>query len=232
MSNLPSPTDIELLRASDQRLYSSLRRLDDATLGAASHLPGWTRGHVLAHLARNADALVNVLRGRPMYPVPASRESEIARDADRPRDAHLADLRAASDRLHAAFAAESADGWERTVVLRNGVTDRVGSLPFRRRAEVELHHVDLGVGYTLDDLPAEFTERELAVVAGRFERDPAVPTSIELRVDGGGVLHTGGPGEPSLVVSGTATALLGWLTGRTDGSGLTGNTPLPELPGL
>ncbi|MEV0474381.1 maleylpyruvate isomerase N-terminal domain-containing protein, partial [Streptomyces prunicolor] len=31
----------------------------NASVAEPSRLPGWSRGHVLAHLARNADALVN-----------------------------------------------------------------------------------------------------------------------------------------------------------------------------
>ena len=42
--------------------------------------------------------------------------------------------------------------------LRNGVTDSASRVPFRRWTEVELHHVDLGIGYELEDLPAEFVE--------------------------------------------------------------------------
>ena len=232
MSNIPPATDNALLQASSDRLVAAVSSLDDASLAAASRLPGWTRGHVVAHLARNADALLNVLRGGPMYADETVREADIERDAPRPHAVQLKDLRESVARLEAAFAAEDDAGWERTVELRNGVVDRAGSLPFRRRAEVELHHVDLGIGYTLDDLPADFVERELAVVAERFERHPQVADSVELRAEAGGVHHTGAPGEPAVVVTGTATALLGWVTGRTGGSGVSANTRLPVLPGL
>ena len=35
--------------------------LDEAALGAPSALPGWTRRHLLAHVAANADALGNLV---------------------------------------------------------------------------------------------------------------------------------------------------------------------------
>ena len=59
--------------------------------------------------------------------------------------------------------------------LRNGVTDSASRVPFRRWIEVELHHVDLGIGYELEDLPAEFVEREIDFLADRFAGHPEVP---------------------------------------------------------
>ena len=56
-----------------QRLLDTARAITDPDLRVPSMLPGWTRGHVLAHLARNADGMRNVLVGvrtgqnRPAY---------------------------------------------------------------------------------------------------------------------------------------------------------------------
>ena len=46
-----------------QRLLGSARVIAEPDLRAPSLLPGWTRAHVLAHLARSADAMRNVLIG-------------------------------------------------------------------------------------------------------------------------------------------------------------------------
>ena len=59
--------DLESVHAATERLLLAVAGWDDASVAEPSRLPGWSRGHVLAHLARNADALVNVLEGRPMY---------------------------------------------------------------------------------------------------------------------------------------------------------------------
>src|SRR5437867_2834331 len=59
--------DLASVRDASERLLTAIAKLDNAAVTESSRLPGWTRGHVLAHLARNADALVNVLEGRPMY---------------------------------------------------------------------------------------------------------------------------------------------------------------------
>jgi maleylpyruvate isomerase len=222
--------DLACVRDATERLLRAVAELDNASLAAPSRLPGWTRGHVLAHLARNADALVNVLEGRPMYASAEARNADIERDARRPLDAQLADLRESTARFQAAGDAPA--DWTRTVELRNGVTDSAARVPFRRWAEVELHHVDLGIGYELEDLPAEFVDREIDFLAERFAGHPEVP-STALVAGAGRTWTTGGAAEGGPVaVEGTAADLLGWLAGRRDGSGLTTNGPLPKLPPL
>ncbi|MEU3610457.1 maleylpyruvate isomerase family mycothiol-dependent enzyme [Streptomyces sp. NPDC035033] len=223
--------DLASLREATERLLTDAASWDNAAVAEPSRLPGWTRGHVLAHLARNADALVNVFEGRPMYASAETRDADIERDARRPLDVQLADVRATDERFRAATAAPG--DWSRTVELRNGVTDSASRVPFRRWVEVALHHVDLGCGYELEDLPEEFVEREIDFLAERFAGHPDVP-STGLRADDGRTWTTGGGAEGGPVaVSGPAPELLGWLAGRRDGSALkTEGGPLPQLPPL
>ncbi|MEU5185282.1 maleylpyruvate isomerase family mycothiol-dependent enzyme [Streptomyces longwoodensis] len=222
--------DLASVREATDRLLTAVAALDNAALAEPSRLPGWSRGHVLAHLARNADALVNVLEGRPMYASGDARDKDIERDAPRPAAVQLADLRESGARFQEAGAVPA--DWSRTVELRNGVTDSAARVPFRRWIEVELHHVDLGIGYELEDLPAEFTEREIDFLTQRFSGNPDVPPT---RVtDGTRAWSTGRAADaPEVTVTGPAADLLGWLAGRRDGSGLTATGgPLPTLPPL
>ncbi|MCX4232786.1 MULTISPECIES: maleylpyruvate isomerase family mycothiol-dependent enzyme [Streptomyces] len=226
--------DLASVRDATERLLTAVAALDNADVTEPSRLPGWSRGHVLAHLARNADALVNVLEGRPMYSSGEARDAEIERDAPHPLKTHLVDLRDSAARFQETGAAPA--DWSRTVELRNGVTDAAARVPFRRWIEVELHHVDLGIGYELEDLPAEFREREIAFLADRFAGHPEVPST---RVtDGTRAWSTGRGSEdaeksPEVTVTGPAPALLGWLAGRRAGSALrTEGGPLPVLPPL
>ncbi|MBC9724685.1 maleylpyruvate isomerase family mycothiol-dependent enzyme [Streptomyces sp. TRM68367] len=222
--------DLASVRDATERLLLAVGKLDNASVTEPSRLPGWSRGHVLAHIARNADALVNVLQGRPMYVSAEVRDADIERDATRPLDVHLADLRESTARFQEAGAAPA--DWSRTVELRNGVTDSAARVPFRRWAEVELHHVDLGIGYELEDLPEEFTQREIDFLADRFRGHPDVP-AVVIEEDDGHQIPTGRQdGEPR-TVSGRNADLLGWLAGRRDGSGLTvTGGALPGLPPL
>jgi maleylpyruvate isomerase len=223
--------DLASVRDATERLLSAAAELDNAAVTQQSRLPGWSRGHVLAHVALNADALINVLAGRPMYASADTRDSDIERDAPRPLDAQLADIRASAARFQEAGALPA--DWSRTVTLRNGVTDSASRVPFRRWIEVELHHVDLGIGYELEDLPQEFVEREIGFLAERFAGHPDVPPTR--LTDGTHAWRTGRgtEGAPEVTVTGPAPALLGWLAGRREGTGLTVDGGLlPALPPL
>ncbi|WP_225831473.1 maleylpyruvate isomerase family mycothiol-dependent enzyme [Streptomyces sp. NK08204] len=222
--------DLACVRDATERLLTAAAELDNASLAAPSRLPGWSRGHLLAHIARNADALVNVLQGRPMYASAEARNADIERDAPRPLDVQLADVRESAARFQEA-GAEPAD-WTRTVELRNGVTDSAARVPFRRWVEVDLHHVDLGVGYELEDLSGEFTEREIDFLTQRFFGNHDIPAT---RVtDGTRAWSTGREAaEPEVTVIGRPADLLGWLSGRRDGAELeVQGGALPKLPPL
>ncbi|MFG2191011.1 maleylpyruvate isomerase family mycothiol-dependent enzyme [Streptomyces sp. NPDC048639] len=243
--------DMAAVREATDRLLVTARGLDDAALREPSRLAGWSRGHVLAHVARNADALLNVLTAArtathvPMYASAESRTEDIERDAPRPLAAQIEDLASSAELFNSEAASLHPEAWQRTVELRNGVTDLAARVPFRRLIEVELHHVDLGVGCAVEDLPASFVDRDLEYVAGeRFAGRADVPALV-VRTDGGrswrtgrGAAGTGGAGEAgdtggATVVTGSPAALLGWLTGRSDGSGLdAGGSALPVLPPL
>ncbi|MFJ6441659.1 maleylpyruvate isomerase family mycothiol-dependent enzyme [Streptomyces sp. NPDC091649] len=223
--------DLGAVRGATERLLDAAGELDNASVAKASRLPGWTRGHVLAHLSRNADALGNVLRGLPMYASSETRDADIADGASRSAAEQLTDLRESAGRF-LAVAAEPAD-WSRTVTLRNGVTDSAARVPFRRWVELELHHVDLDVGYELEDLPAEFVTREIAFLTERFLGDQEVPATALTDRDGRTWSTGGGPPGALVTVQGSAVELLGWLCGRRDGSSLTvAGGPLPALPPL
>ncbi|MEV8592059.1 maleylpyruvate isomerase family mycothiol-dependent enzyme [Streptomyces sp. NPDC052012] len=223
--------DLASVQAATERLLTAVGTLDNAAVTQSSRLPGWTRGHVLAHLARNADALVNVLEGRPMYVSGEARDADIEAGAPRPLDVQLADVRDSAARFQEASRAPQ--DWSRTVELRNGITDRAARVPFRRWVEVELHHVDLGIGYELEDLPAEFTEREIDFLARRFSGHQDVPATNLVAEDGRSWTTGGGAEGGPVLVEGPAADLLGWLAGRRDGTGLRvkGGT-LPALPPL
>jgi maleylpyruvate isomerase len=222
--------DLASVRSATDRLLTGAAQLDEVALAEPSSLAGWTRGHVLAHLARNADALVNVLAGRPMYASATARDAEIERDAPRPPAVQLADVRDSAARFLDAAAAPA--DWSRTVHLRAGVTDTASRVPFRRLVEVELHHVDLRTGYQLEALPGDFTEQLIDYLARRFDGRAELPPTA-LADDAGRTWRTGGTAGGTVTVQGTAADLLGWLSGRRDGAALdVKGGALPVLPGL
>ncbi|MFE9689913.1 maleylpyruvate isomerase family mycothiol-dependent enzyme [Micromonospora sp. NPDC005806] len=219
------------------RLLRTVAAFDTADVPAASLLPGWTRGHVLTHLARNADGFVNLLTAArtgapvPMYASPAARATDIEAGADRSPDDLFDDLRRSADRFAAAVAAMPAEGWTATVETPRG--PRVAALlVWGRLREVEVHHVDLAAGYRPADWPEAFSHRLLHEVAADLADRPAAPPMV-LRFAGSGC-HELGIGEPdgAPTIAGPAPELAAWLIGRSAGEVLTvtPDGPLPTPP--
>jgi maleylpyruvate isomerase len=130
-------------------------------------LPGWTRGHVLAHLARGADAMRSLLIGardgqdRPAYASAGARAADIEQGASQPPADLAADVASAAMALRT-FAAQLPDpAWQYQVQVPGSAPFPAGQLLVRRLVEVELHHCDLGLAYRPADWPATFTELDL-----------------------------------------------------------------------
>lgn len=213
------------------RFLGTISDLTDDQARARSVLPGWSRGHVVTHVARNADALTNILHGaeageqRPMYESDEQRDNDIEAGAGRSAAELLADAVAACGRwvqaaneVHRAHLDASA--WR----LPGGETwpaYRVGAM---RWTEVEVHHADLRLGYTSQDWPAPF----VAHLMKRRHRELS-DDDVALRwraTDTGEEWATGDGPE----VSGASADLAWWLLGRGTGDGLAcSEGRLPEL---
>ncbi|MFJ9695733.1 maleylpyruvate isomerase family mycothiol-dependent enzyme [Kitasatospora sp. NPDC101183] len=211
------------------RLLATLAGMDPEAVAEPSGLPGWTRGHVLAHLARNADSLVNLLHGLPQYAGGEARDADIERDAPRPLDVHLADLRDSHARFAAAAAATTAEFWGSEVRHRSGYLFPAYEIPLKRLIELEFHHVDLAAGYTPAQWPEDFALAQFRRLADSLadEADlPAVSLSSSDTADRAVI----GSGTPSVTVNAPVRALAAWLSGRSDGTDLRADAPLPQLP--
>lgn len=149
-----------------RRLLVHLDGCEPVAADRPSRLPGWTVGHVLTHLARNADSHVRMLEGAErgdvvdQYPGGSEgREADIERGARRPWVELVDDVRRSIGRLEQAWGSHTRwDGEGRNA--RGGLVP-VGDLPFRRRREVEVHQVDLGLGYTTEDWPHDYVREDL-----------------------------------------------------------------------
>jgi len=202
------------LRAGTGLLISQLAALSDDRFSEPCALPGWTRAHLLTHLARNADAIRNLTRWAatgiesPMYPGGhAQREADIDADVARPAQVIRGDVVATADRLDRAFADLPDQAWSREVRTAQGQPIPASRIPWLRVREVWIHAVDLDTGLSFADFPSDLTAALIADVRQARTR----------------------PGAADLTaVTGPAPALLGWLAGRTDGAGLS-PLPLPEL---
>jgi maleylpyruvate isomerase len=230
------------------RLEATAAGVTDDQARAPSLLPGWTRGHVLAHLARNADGLRNLLiwartgARTPMYASQDARDEEIEADSGRP----AAELAAGLRRSGSAFALEAASlpagSWNVTVAGLSGPGHPAWFVLNRRLSEVEIHHVDLGLAYRPRDWPPRFVADELEKVAAQLADRDGVPALLLASEDTGQRFELGPAGDGQVAVSGPGWLLLAWLTGRDPGAGLTvrgGPEPAdgasalpPKLPNL
>jgi maleylpyruvate isomerase len=224
--------------AATASLLRTAARISDDQARAASLLPGWSRGHVLTHLARNADSLRNLLIWArtgietPQYPSPEAREQGIQAGAGRPAAELLGDIDESAATLAAEAQSLAAADWLARVGGIRGNSHPAWYTLRRRLNEVQIHHVDLDAGYGPEDWPEEFATDTLARTAGDFAR-PDCPAALLVSSDSGGA-HRIGPvqAEPATEISGPARQLLAWLIGRSDGAGLTAAPPgqLPSLP--
>jgi maleylpyruvate isomerase len=219
------------------RYLEALTVLDAAALAAPSVLPGWSRAHVVAHVSRNADAFSRVLgqaaAGEPasMYDAQGSRDHDIERTVEElDRDGLVADAHASARRLEEACRTCDADPGAPYTRLPDGEERfALRTVGPRRRAEVEIHHADLGAGYGPDDWPSDFSAAMVRQRVTELAASPGGPPPMVLRAtDVEGRWRLGVEEGPE--VRGTVGHLAWWLVGRGGGQGLTcGTGPLPEV---
>jgi maleylpyruvate isomerase len=170
--------DVEGCRLAHRRLCAALEEMADADVVGSSLLPEWTVAHVLTHLARNAEAMVRRIEaarsGKTVNQYqggPKGRALEIDAGATRPARDIISDVVAWSNRLDSIFASLPNDAWALPVRTVAGDEHPVSLLPFRRWREVEIHHVDLNIGFGPSDWSDELVERALPrLIAGLQSR--------------------------------------------------------------
>jgi maleylpyruvate isomerase len=159
----------DLLAATEAHrvLEPSLAGLSEQQVRQASLLPNWTVGHVLTHIARNADGFRRMLEGAlrgevaEMYPGGLDRRNaDIEAGAGRTAEAIVDDVRVSAARLELAFDAMNDDAWDREGSAPFGTITMI-DIPFRRCREVHVHHADLGLGYAWRDWPTAYVRVEL-----------------------------------------------------------------------
>jgi len=224
------------LQAGTELLTSTVAELPDDALAGPSLLPGWTRAYVVGHLARNADALLNLLRWArtgvetPMYPDQASRERDIERSAGQPPAALRADLQDGIDRLADGFRTMPAEAWQHTVRTNSGRLVPAAEVPWMRVREVWVHAIDLAGRAGFGDVPLDLGVALLAdafFFAARHPEPPAVrvqASDAELATSLGGDRA----GEQPVEVRARVRELLPWALGRR--RLLPAGTDWPELP--
>lgn len=208
--------------------------LQDADVRDASRLPGWSRGHVLAHVAGVAEAMERQLQYAAdgetvdLYDGGSDgRNRAIEEGAVRSAEQHRQQLDTTLSNALSAFRDLQESGWRTPISYRGGVV-RDGGLALWR--ELVIHGTDLGTGGEADDWSPQFCEHLFGFLSAR------VPSGVRLRIQPIGMASRVLAGVPlasgsalngstalmdgSIIsVNGMATDIAAWLAGRTPNLG-------------
>ena len=201
---------------SHQRLLQSLDSLTDDQCREPSALPGWTRGHVLSHLARNAESHVHVLQcaargevGEQYVGGARARKEGIESHANDSAELLVNAVRKSIYALEGQWAATNSEGWQGHGVNSAGASIAMSDIVFLRWREVEVHHADLALAFTFADWNSTYVRYELdrQVMMWRASK-PMGLTPV-----------------PKIALQLSPNERLAWFLGRTEVEGL------PKVPG-
>ncbi|MFE7214080.1 maleylpyruvate isomerase N-terminal domain-containing protein [Streptomyces sp. NPDC001698] len=161
-------------RTGTELMLDAVAGLGEADFSAPSVLPEWTRGHLVAHVAANADALCNLVHWAatgeetPMYASAEERAAGIAKGPTLPADELRSWLTGSAHRLAEGLDGLTDEQWRHQVVTAQGRTVPATELPWMRAREVCVHAVDLGTGVvTFADLPKGFLTALIAEISAK-----------------------------------------------------------------
>ena len=175
MSSDPAPEwdpgDLTGLDVSTQAFTRTVDALTPEELAGPSLLPGWTRAHVVAHVALHGFGVAGVIdglvHGRPvaMYESDEQRAAQIDElaqvEPSELREQYLAATTTFADAVESMHDEHWQGHFDR---LPGGPSWPMVSVVPTRRREVEVHHADLATSYTRADWPDDFVAELLDVV--------------------------------------------------------------------
>ncbi len=214
-------------------VFLAAATLDDASMAEPSLLPGWTRKHLIAHVAGNAEALGRLLTWAatgvetPMYTSREQRDADIESGSARSATELLDWARSSAEVFAEQADALDDDAWD--ALVRNGQGQQVAAsvIPWLRARELYLHAADLGTTVTFADLPHDLLVAVCDGVAAQRAGDDS-PAVRLVATDGSGSwdLHT----DLDLTeVHAPLAELAAYLTGRPHQARLVSGEPAPEL---
>ncbi|GLZ48971.1 hypothetical protein Acsp06_51560 [Actinomycetospora sp. NBRC 106375] len=233
MKDLRSLTsDLNVLQRETGMAMATIASLTDDELARPTHCEGWTRAHLIAHLALDADAMTNLVTWAVTGQETLAYASREERDTDIEATATLSapelvtTLEQADGRLLAAFRS-----------LRNGVQVEtvptlfsgdvaVFSLPARRTTEVVVHHDDLDTTWEWHEADPDATLDAIEVCVHRLRTHPDSPGLRIVAREG----EEWTVGDGSFRVEGYYEALLPFLARQQVEDGLRYDGELPALP--
>lgn len=227
------------LHEATDALLADIEGLQDTDLRTPSLLPNWSRGHVLTHIARNADGgtrLLNwALTGVPSYEYTSveDRAADIQSGSGRPAGVILDDVRTTAQEFSRTAAMLPAEAWQNIVQWTTGQRTTADRIVVARWHEVLIHHVDAKVDYPVEAWPPSFVQSMLPSVIEPLNDGGLAPIDAFVSDSSTGQqFRLGSPSAGSMEITSTGNQLLGWLLGRCSGVDFNNGEPLPKAPNL
>ncbi|MEU4218172.1 maleylpyruvate isomerase family mycothiol-dependent enzyme [Actinoplanes sp. NPDC026623] len=218
-----------------EQLLGTAAGFDDADVRQPSLLPGWSRGHVLTHIARNADGGTRMLGWArtgvetPEYASMQARAEQIEAGSSRAATSLLADVRDSASRFADAYEVMPPEAWSHPLRWTSGKERPAFRVADARLTEVLVHHVDLRADFRPGHWPADFVEALIGDVVAAFSGRRGAP-SLHLIASDTGAEYRLGVQVDACAVRAEQAQLLAWLLGRSDG--VDSENDLPALPFL
>jgi maleylpyruvate isomerase len=223
----PSPVPsswISGCEAAHARLHAIVERISDDDARRDTLLEGWTIGHLLTHLARNADSHRGMVeaaqRGEVIaqYPGgPAQRNGDIERGSSRPALDLAADLKDADQKLEHAWSATGERVWATGLGLRRYGPATMAEFVFLRWREVEIHLLDLNLpdlgSPDWHGLSGDYIDAELPELSRNLATRVPESTTIVL-APGDRPSRAFGKGDERIVIEASPGKIVAWLLGR------------------
>jgi maleylpyruvate isomerase len=230
------PRFIEGARTGYAAMQRSVRALDERRLREPSLLPAWTRAHVIAHVARNADShvrrLTAAMEGRIVEQYEGGMEgraADIERAAAARRDELVDDFEQASQALFALWDRMPPETWDADLMSIGEGKQPAWWSAWSRWNELDVHHVDLAADYHPDDWPDDLVACVFEAARARSTRLVPPGLTLVLIDPSGAEVLRGGEGE-EMVVQGAPSSLAAWILGRSsEGVATASGEALPTL---
>lgn len=226
-------TQLQLARHGTAYFAQKLGDLSGSALSERSLLEGWSRKHIVAHVAYNAAALCRLLdwaatgHERPMYASPQQRSREIDEAATLSAGAVTNLLEHCVARLDSKWRGLPLSAWNAQVQTAQGRIVPAVETVWMRCREVWVHAVDLDNEAQFSDFPAPVLHSLLDDITASWHRTPGwSPVQIDAT--------TGETAPPTVLLScpeatveGAMPAIVRWASGR-GGIGL--SSPTEDVP--
>jgi maleylpyruvate isomerase len=225
-------SDLGVMERESAMAMATISSLTDDEMRKPSACDGWTRAHVVAHLALGADAITNLAT----WAVTGRETSSYAS-----REAREADIEATARRSAAELTAALGEADARLVEALRGLQDgvqvetvptlffgdvNVFALPALRTTELIVHHDDLDTTWEWHEAATDAIVDAIEVCVGRLRANPDGPGLRIVAREG----EEWTVGDGSCRVVGYYEALLPWLARGQVDAGLQHDGELPSLP--